>query len=157
MTDQVQCCAPETNLAAAIEIMWNNDCGALPVVEDGKLVGIITDRDICIALGTRNCAATDVTVRDVGSRAVLTCGPENDLLEAMDIMQTAQVRRVPVVDRHGTLHGIVTLNDLIHGIARKRGETLYDEVIDTVKAISRYSARKPMGLVREKLAHAAAS
>jgi CBS domain-containing protein len=157
MTDQVQCCAPETNLAAAIEIMWNNDCGALPVVEDGKLVGIITDRDICIALGTRNCAASDVMVRDVESGAVLTCEPENDLYAAMDIMQAAQVRRVPVVDRQGTLQGIVTLNDLIHGIERKRGVTLYDKVIDTAKAISKYTARKPMGLVQEELARAAAS
>ena len=69
--------------------MWANDCGALPVVEDGKLAGIITDRDICIALGTRNQYATEATVKDVANRDLQTCAPEDDIHTAMAVMRRA--------------------------------------------------------------------
>ena len=59
-------CHPETNLGSATELMWNANCGFLPVESaDGKVVGVITDRDICIALGTRNRPAGEVTVAEV--------------------------------------------------------------------------------------------
>src|SRR5207249_11540387 len=66
MTSPAVFCRPEANLAAVAALMWDKDCGALPVVsEDGKVTGMITDRDICVALGTRNKRASEVTVRDV--------------------------------------------------------------------------------------------
>jgi CBS domain-containing protein len=59
MTQEVQCCGPDTNLAAAAKMMWDSDCGALPVVNiEGHLLGVITDRDICRAAATRNKPAS---------------------------------------------------------------------------------------------------
>jgi CBS domain-containing protein len=143
MTGQVQCCSPDTNLAAAIEIMWNNDCGVLPVVDDGKLAGIVTDRDICIALGTRDSPARDVPVRDVGTTTVETCEPDDDVYAALEVMQTSRVRRLPVVDRQGNLLGIVTLGDLANRIEREDGSALVEELLAALKAVSSRGLRRP--------------
>jgi CBS domain-containing protein len=98
MTKKVKYCAPDTNLAAATELMWNADCGVLPVVEEGKLAGIITARDISIALGTRDRPASPVSVKDVATRDVQTCAPDADVHTALSTMRRAKVRRLPVVE-----------------------------------------------------------
>jgi CBS domain-containing protein len=157
MTDQPQYCAPDTNLAAAIGIMWNNDCGALVVVADGKLAGIVTDRDICIALGTRECAARDLAVRDVATATIYTCEPEDDVYAALEVMQMARVRRVPVVDRLGRLQGMITLGDLTRQIEREDGSALNQELIGTWKAVSARRLRRPAGWVTEMAPVAAAA
>lgn len=157
MTENVQFCAPDTNLAAAIEIMWNSDCGVLPVLENGKLAGIVTDRDICIALGTRDCAARDVAVRDVGTTTVHTCQPDDDVYVALEVMQTARVRRVPVVDADGNLRGIVSLGDLANQIERKGDTALYQELLATLKAVSPQRFRKPAGSAAAELVSMAAA
>ena len=73
----------------------------LPVVEDGKLAGVITDRDICIALGTRCRFAKETPVKDVATREVQTCSPQDDVHAAMAVMRRARVRWLPVVDQEG--------------------------------------------------------
>ena len=140
MTREPQCCGPETNLAAAAELMWSHDCGALPVVEDGKLAGIVTDRDICIALGTRNRPAAELTVKDAATRDVQTCTPDDDIHTAMGIMRRAKIHRLPVVSDGGKLEGIVALNDLVLAAERKHGEIDYEEVMNTMKAVSEHRA-----------------
>jgi CBS domain-containing protein len=75
MTPEPRTCTPEMTLAAAAGLMWDTDCGILPAVEDGALVGVVTDRDICIALATRNARAAAMKVSDVAGRTVWTCGP----------------------------------------------------------------------------------
>jgi CBS domain-containing protein len=80
MRRRVPTCRPETNLAEATALMWENDCGVLPVVtETGQLVGLVTDRDMCIALGTRNVQASDILVRDIIGERVLVCSPSEDI------------------------------------------------------------------------------
>ncbi len=144
MNKEPQCCGPETNLAAAAELMWSHDCGVLPVVEDGKLAGIITDRDICIALGTRNRLAADMTVKDAATGEVQTCTPDDDIHTAMGIMRRAKIRRLPVVSDGGKLEGIVALNDLVLAADRKHGEIDYEEVMNTMKAVSEHRSHKPV-------------
>jgi CBS-domain-containing membrane protein len=113
MTRDVQTCRPESNLAAAAEKMWRGDCGALPVVDPfGKVVGIITDRDIAIALGTKHRVASDVTVGEVMSSNVFVCGPDDDIGTAVNTIEKKKVRRLPVVYADWKLHGLVALNDL---------------------------------------------
>lgn len=139
MTEHVHCCTPETNLAAATELMWNNDCGMLPVVEGGRLHGVITDRDICIALGTRNIPARDVAVRDVQTAKVETCELESDVHKAMDVMRRAKVRRLPVVNGEGVLQGILTLNDIALRVDRTHdAELSYEQVLNTIKAVNEH-------------------
>jgi hypothetical protein len=67
---------PDTNLAIVIKIFWEQGCGALPIVENGRAIGMITDRDISIALGTRNAKAGETFVRDVALPKVLFCLPQ---------------------------------------------------------------------------------
>ncbi len=113
MTANVTSCLLGTNLAAATELLWTMDVGALPIVDEGgNILGIITDRDICIALGTRNVPASDVIVDDVMAKEVWTCRPEDDMADVLRLMGDAQIRRIPVINDVGKLCGIVSLNDL---------------------------------------------
>jgi CBS domain-containing protein len=84
MTTSPETCGRTTNLAVAVERLWKADCGVLPVVDyDGSLVGIITDRDICIALGTRNRPASTILVENVMTTAVETCREDEDVVDAL--------------------------------------------------------------------------
>ena len=135
MVQDAKVCHPNTNLATAAETMWTNDCGALPVLDGGgKVVGMITDRDICMAVGTRNRIPSEITVFAVKLQEVHTCAPDDDIHEALKTMQTKRVRRLPVVSNDGALRGILCLNDLALN-ARKRGALSYEDVVETLKAI----------------------
>ncbi len=91
-------CQPETNLGSATELMWNANCGFLPVeAADGKVIGVITDRDICIALGTRNRLAGDIAVGEVMSGKLYSCAPDDDIHMALQTMKEGKVRRLPVI------------------------------------------------------------
>jgi CBS domain-containing protein len=114
MTRDVQCCGPDTNLASAAKLMWDTDCGVLPVVNPGRqVVGMITDRDICMACATKNRAPSELTVRDAVSGKTYRCQVSDDVHTVMDIMKREQVRRLPVVDEGGVLQGLISINDFI--------------------------------------------
>lgn len=131
-------CAPATNLAEAAEMMWLNDCGSLPVTGEGnKVIGMITDRDICIALGTRNGAASQWTVGEVTNGKVYVCAPGDDIGATLETMRKQQLRRLPVVNKAGVLQGILCLNEIVLH-AQKRNGLSYEDVIDTLKAISEH-------------------
>jgi len=146
MTKEVKRCGPDTDLATASALMWANDCGVLPVERDGKLIGIITDRDICIALGTRNRRAAEVPVGEVASQDVQTCFPDADVHAAMATMRRAKVHRLPVVD-DGKLEGILALNDIVDAVDRRHGDIDYEEVMNTMKAVSEHRAKTPAAAV----------
>ena len=133
MTPQPRTASPRTTLAEAAQLLWNGDCGILPVTDEGKLVGVVTDRDMYIALGTRNQPASDIAVGDVASATVWTCAPTDDVHVALDTMRERRVRRLPVV-ADGSLVGIVSLNDLAL-VAGAGKPVRNEEVVDTFKAI----------------------
>ena len=136
MVQDARSCRPETNLAEASFLMWENDCGALPVLEaGGKVVGMITDRDIAIAVGTRNQVPSEITVYEVkpNPRELYTCAPEDDIHAALKTMREQGVRRLPVVNS-GQLRGILCLNEIALN-ASKRGDISYEDVVDTLKAV----------------------
>lgn len=145
MTSDVQCCGPDTNLAAAAKMMWDSDCGALPVLNvEGHVMGMITDRDICMAAATKNKPASDITVWETISGKVYTCQPSDDVHTALDIMKREKVRRLPVVDEDGVLQGIVAMNDFVLLAADAKGAKApavsYEDVVRTMKAISMHRA-----------------
>ena len=114
MTKQITICRTETNLASASALMWDNNCGALPVLTDnGELAGVLTDRDICIALGTRNARASDLTVRDVVAASPLSCQSSDDILTALLMMQQAKLRFLSVVNDAGVLEGMLSIDDIV--------------------------------------------
>ena len=91
--------------------VWGR-CGALAVVDNqGRVISMITDRDMAIALGTRNQRASDVQVKDVAPPRVFTCAPDDDFEQALNTMVTQNVRRLPVV-QDGKLAGILSIDDL---------------------------------------------
>ena len=97
-----------------MELLWSGGCGALPVVNSNQEpIGIITDRDICVALGTRNRRPSELVAEQVMSHAVATCRSTDDLHGALKVMRTRKVRRLPVVNEEGKLDGIVCVSDLI--------------------------------------------
>jgi CBS domain-containing protein len=145
ITSDVQCCGPDTNLAAAAKMMWDSDCGALPVLNvEGHVMGMITDRDICMAAATKNKPASDITVWETVSGKVYTCQPSDDVHTALDIMTREKVRRLPVVDEDGVLQGIVAMNDFVLLAADAKGAKApavsYEDVVRTMKAISMHRA-----------------
>ena len=140
MTQNVRACRPEDNLSTAAQIMWDNDCGCVPVVDaNRRLVGMLTDRDICMAAYTRGGRLRDLQVSGAMSKQALTCKPEDTLGAAEEIMRTNQVRRLPVVDAEGHLFGIISLNDMAREAererTRKQKEVTTDEIGLTLAAI----------------------
>jgi CBS domain-containing protein len=112
MTTQPTTCAPHTNLAAAAEMMLAADCGLLPILDEGRLVGVVTDRDLYIALATRDRRAAELTVGEVAQSPVHTCTPEDDVAAVLEAMRAHRVRRLPVEGFGGTVLGVISLDDL---------------------------------------------
>lgn len=107
-------CSPWTNLAAATELMWVHNCGMLPVVDENeKCLGVITDRDICIALGTRDRRASEITVGEVINGKLFYCAAEDEIRSALEIMRRNRVRRLPVLGKNGVLEGILSMDDVV--------------------------------------------
>src|SRR5262249_49131268 len=112
MTREVKACRPEDSLARAAKLMWDHDCGSVPVVEeDGRVVGMLTDRDICMAAFTTGQPLHEVSVEQTMSRDVVRCTAHDPVEVALLHMGRARVRRLPVVDSTGHLIGIFSLHD----------------------------------------------
>ncbi len=136
MVKDVCVCRMDHNLAEVTAIMWEERCGALPVVDaSGRALSIITDRDICIALGTRNARAAEVRVEDVVPPRVFTCHERDDIFVAMKTMVSQNVRRLPVVDDEDKLVGIISIDDLLLHTEPGKAGVLSLEVLEAMKTI----------------------
>ena len=134
MTPKPRTCTRETNLAEAAALMLDADCGILPVVDDqGKLVGVVTDRDMYIALATRNTRASQLTIGEVARSQVFTCGPDDDVETALATMKQHHVRRLPVEGFGGTVAGIVSMNDIL--LAAGKMDVGNADIVETFHAI----------------------
>jgi CBS domain-containing protein len=137
MTTDVKHCGMETNLAAAAKIMWEGDCGAVPVIDErDRVVGVITDRDICIAAATRPRTEAEILVKDVISKALYTCAPGDDVRAALETMKSRKVRRLPVVGQEGRLAGIVSIHDIAVRSRNRSADVSTDSVLDAFIAIT---------------------
>lgn len=138
MTTDVKSCGLDTNLAAAANIMWEGDCGAIPVTDgDGRVVAVITDRDICIAAATRPRSEGEIPVREVISNALYACSPGDDARVALETMRNRKIRRLPVVGDDGRLSGIVSIHDIAtRARSSKNSDISPDAVLETFIAIT---------------------
>jgi CBS domain-containing protein len=134
MTHEPRTCTPDATVAEAAHLMWEADCGILPVVDDGELVGVVTDRDMYIALATQNARAAELRVGAVATEKVVTCVPEDDIETALAAMRQARVRRLPVVGFGNTVVGVLSLNDILL-VAGADKPIRADDVVETMQAI----------------------
>jgi CBS domain-containing protein len=123
MTKDVQVCTPQDTLQRAAQIMWDHDCGSVPVVDDGdRVIGLITDRDVCMAALFRGQPLHQCSVGEVMSRPAITCTAQDSTEAAQDTMRAHQIRRLPVVEGNGRITGILSLNDLAVAAPRPRDQ-----------------------------------
>ena len=134
MTPDPLTCLPSTNAAEAAALMLQGDCGILPVVENGKLIGVATDRDLFIALATRKVRASDLKVGDVPTGTAYTCAPDDDVAAVLEVMKQHTVRRMPVLGFGGTVIGIVSMNDIVRAVGQ-RNAVHGGAVITTLQSI----------------------
>jgi len=135
-------CQPEQSLASAAHLMQTRDCGMLPVVDPSRrLLGVITDRDLCLALATRDHRPSAILVRDVMSSPVHALHAADTVGHALKAMRKYRVRRLPVVDGEGRLAGILALNDLILAVGRPKAPDA-EEVMLALKAVCAHAPTK---------------
>lgn len=132
MTSDVATCRPEDSTSQAARLMWEHDCGIVPVVDaQGRPIGMITDRDVCMAGYTTGRTLRDIQVGDVMSRSIQSCGQEDSVRAAEVAMQRRHVRRLPVVDPAGKLVGLLSLSDLARHA--RRSSTRPDDGLELEK------------------------
>lgn len=125
MTPDAQCIGPDESLVDAAGLMRQLDVGVLPVCEDGDVIGMITDRDITVRAVADARNPADTTVREIMSPGSVCVHDDQDVAEAVRVLERHQIRRVPVLNREQRLVGIVSLGDIaVDGSAALSGEAL---------------------------------
>lgn len=151
MQASVASCHVDTNLQAVALLMWNHDCGAIPVVDTaGKPIGVVTDRDIAMGASLNNRPLWEMRAGDIiGARPLFSCTEENELQDALAMMREQKVRRLPVSDASEQLTGMLSLSDLIQ-VAQKnpsRSKTAkklsFDQLVETLKSVTAPYTQKP--------------
>lgn len=130
MTENPACCTPDTGVQSVAQLMVDNDCGCIPVVESeesGKPVGVVTDRDIVTRAVAEGKNPVDLTAKDVMTSKVVTVTPETSVADCCNLMEQQQIRRVTVVDDSGSCCGIVAQADIAnHADHRKTAEVVQE-------------------------------
>jgi CBS domain-containing protein len=142
MTKNVKSCGPEDGLDLAARLMWEYDCGCVPVTdEQGRPLAMLTDRDVCMASFTQGRAPSELRVKSAMSNTLHAVGPRDPLSKAERLMQEFQVRRLPVVDAGGRLVGLLSMNDIARESARERPQrhkaVTSDDVAATLASVCR--------------------
>jgi CBS domain-containing protein len=140
MSTAVTSCRPGDNLSQAAQAMWDGDLGCLPVVDEStKVIGMITDRDLCMATHMRGTPMWSVPVAEVMAKVVYAVHASEKLRAAAKLMAHHQLRRLPVVDAEGTLVGMITLSTLTQAAASKKKKSSLSakDVFGILEAITR--------------------
>ena len=135
MKTDVGFCSTEDNLKKTAEIMRHRDCGAVPIVdEENRVVGMLTDRDICLAVAARNRKASDVKNKELMSGSVIVCSAEDKIEDALRKMRKHQIKRLAAVGAGGELVGILSVSDVLLSI--RKDKKLKKKIYLTLKKIS---------------------
>jgi CBS domain-containing protein len=143
MTTDVRSCWSTEPLDRAAKLMWEFDCGSLPVLDqNGRVIGMITDRDVCMAAYTQAQLLGRIPVSRAMSSELYSCNPDEELDKVEKRMRSHQVRRLPVVDDEGHLRGVLSLADIAQRAAKdakgKAGtrQVGFAEVGETLAAVT---------------------
>jgi CBS domain-containing protein len=120
MTTDVWTLGPDATIADAAAMMWEHGIGCIPITDDDRyLLGVVTDRDLCLAAYGRELPMTKLPIADAMTGLVYTVSPDARVADADALMRKYRVRRVPVTDRLGRLIGIVCLTDIARAALRR--------------------------------------
>lgn len=135
MSEPVQTTTPETWVAQAARVMRTADCGILPVVDsDGRAEGVITDRDICLAIAASNRSPRAIAVHEVMAHKPVAVRVDDDVRTALGEMKRARVRRLPVLDAQARVVGLLSLEDIVlRGLQTGAVETA--ALVDALRAL----------------------
>lgn len=139
MNSKIKSCSTEMTLGEAAIMMWENDCGSIPIVSDNKPVGMVTDRDIAMSCALNHKTPWELSVSTItADRALYSCSIDDNIEAALAIMKDKKVRRLPVVDADGYLAGMLSIDDIIahaekFGLKKALG---YDLTMSTLKAVA---------------------
>ena len=128
MTDSPRCVTTETSVSDAAVLMESEDVGSLPILDGDQLAGVVTDRDIVIRAIAKGKDPRGMAVRDVASRELVTVQADDDLMDALQLMATRQVRRLPVVDENNRLVGILSQADVAVSAKEKSVGEMVEEI-----------------------------
>ncbi len=135
MTKEVGTANSGDSLAYAVAVMWQKDCGAVPIVDkDQRLVGVVTDRDVAIACATRNATPADIQTSQLCGSKLVTANQNESLKKVLKRMGSKRVRRIPITTDDGVLVGIFSISDAIN-TSPKLG--FQKRTIKTLRQISR--------------------
>ncbi|MDL0432648.1 CBS domain-containing protein [Marinobacter sp. TBZ242] len=148
MVTEVACCSPQTSLQDIAMLMWNNDCGAIPLVDEQEHpVGIITDRDICMGAALQHKPLWELRGEDISShRELYCCGPDDSIKEALQLMETHEIRRLPVINQYSQLCGMVSMGDIVSFTGAESARKAGDKKIsskETMEFLRHISAHHP--------------
>jgi CBS domain-containing protein len=121
MTAEVKACGPRDSLNRTAQIMWENDCGCVPVADNaGRVVGMLTDRDVCMAAYTQGRLLAEIPVSSAMSNAVVACRQDDTIATAEKRMQEHRVRRLAIVEGDGRIVGILSFSDIARRACHER-------------------------------------
>ncbi|QPH52373.1 CBS domain-containing protein [Pontivivens ytuae] len=119
MHEGVQWCAPDTPLAEISKLMAQEDIGSVPIGEDDRLVGMVTDRDICLKAFGNGRDPAKLTARDVMHEGIVYCTTEEQIEDAVHLMESKGVRRLPVINDKKRMVGMLSLGDVSHAVSHE--------------------------------------
>lgn len=152
MTPRVISVRAADYLSEPAQVMWQQDCGIVPVLaEDGvKVVGVVTDRDICMASWSRNLPPSAILVSDAMSTDIVHCSPNDSIADAEVLMRSHQIRRLPVLNSRAELVGILSIADItqaadLAAVSQSTLEVPPEHVIATLATIGTRPLLAPAG------------
>lgn len=121
-------CSPDTLVSNVAKIMQENDVGAVPIGENDKLIGMVTDRDITCRAVAAGADLSKTTARDVMTEGIIYCTEDEDLEDAVHLMEDKQIRRLPVINKDKRMVGMLSLGDLSHSVSHELSGELLEDV-----------------------------
>ena len=144
MNTRVATCAPLSDIGAAVTIMREHDCGFLPVVDShGLVVGVVTDRDVCMASSSQTRGLARVPVNGAMSHPVFSCFADENIKAVLATMARHRVRRLPVLNKSGHLEGVLSMDDIVQA-SERRGSPTAEDIVGALKTIYAHRPIEPV-------------
>ncbi|MGI8883319.1 MAG: CBS domain-containing protein [Pyrinomonadaceae bacterium] len=149
MTSDAAFCLPTSNLADAAAIMWQKDCGIVPILDaENRVVGLITDRDAFIAAFSRDCQPSKIKLEEFCRENIIVCQPNEKIGDALRKMRKHRIKRLPVTSQNGELVGIISITDILSTTSKnkKASKKLRKKIVSTLLEIG-----KPRPILLEEI------